>query len=407
MKIAMVVQRYGQEVIGGAESYCRQLAEVLSKQPDTSVDIYTTTALDERTWANVLSPGTTVDHGVRVHRFHSKIGRRRYLAGLVLRAFSLFWAILRELGVSQNVLMAKPILWIERLFYVLQGPYCPELVKALRADQDKYDMLCFVTYLFYPAIAGADVLSGKTLLIPTAHDERAFYLASTARLFKQVQSIGALSKPEADLICSVYPSVSSKVKVLGYGVDLPPVFPEISSELKKQLPLKDYLLFLGRISPGKGVESLIEMVETYRAKTGHDLVLLLAGAVQNLQLPKCQHVIYLGKVSEADKWALIKSAFAVVNPSALESLSILVIESIAVGVPVLVNVESPVLLGYTRRFNTVLGYETTDEFIEAVGAVRLRRSGAQASDFKLQLENSEQKARDEYSWAHVTQRILT
>ena len=47
-KVAFVVQRYGTEVNGGAETLARQLAMQLSKNYD--VDILTTKALDYITW---------------------------------------------------------------------------------------------------------------------------------------------------------------------------------------------------------------------------------------------------------------------------------------------------------------------------------------------------------------------
>ena len=49
-KIAIVVQRYGNEVNGGAELHARQLAEQLNKQ--YNLEVLTTTALDYDPWEN-------------------------------------------------------------------------------------------------------------------------------------------------------------------------------------------------------------------------------------------------------------------------------------------------------------------------------------------------------------------
>ena len=53
MKVAIVVQRFGKDVIGGAESHAYQLAEKLSQLPQLSIEVLTTTAKSSQTWANV------------------------------------------------------------------------------------------------------------------------------------------------------------------------------------------------------------------------------------------------------------------------------------------------------------------------------------------------------------------
>ena len=55
-RIAIVCQRYGEEVNGGAEYYARMLAEHLL--PFYNIDVLTTTARDYKTWENYYNPGT-------------------------------------------------------------------------------------------------------------------------------------------------------------------------------------------------------------------------------------------------------------------------------------------------------------------------------------------------------------
>ena len=49
MRLAFVVQRYGEEVAGGAEALCRATARALAERGD-AVDVYTTTARDYLLW---------------------------------------------------------------------------------------------------------------------------------------------------------------------------------------------------------------------------------------------------------------------------------------------------------------------------------------------------------------------
>ena len=75
MKVAYVTPRYGEEVIGGAELGARMLAERLVDALGWPVEVFTTCALDARTWADEYPPGDAEVNGVTVHRIRSRAGR--------------------------------------------------------------------------------------------------------------------------------------------------------------------------------------------------------------------------------------------------------------------------------------------------------------------------------------------
>ena len=64
MKVAFVTPRYGPQVMGGAETAARQLAEHLVAETDWEAEAYSTCALDPHTWADELEPGDSVINGV-------------------------------------------------------------------------------------------------------------------------------------------------------------------------------------------------------------------------------------------------------------------------------------------------------------------------------------------------------
>jgi len=66
-RVAFVVQRYGREVLGGAEELCRQVAERLAGR--FAVAVLTTCARDYLTWKDAYRPGSETLAGVEVHRF--------------------------------------------------------------------------------------------------------------------------------------------------------------------------------------------------------------------------------------------------------------------------------------------------------------------------------------------------
>ena len=67
MKLAIVVQRYGAELNGGAELHARYVAEHLGRHCD--VEVLTTCARDYITWRNELPAGLDIVNGLPVRRF--------------------------------------------------------------------------------------------------------------------------------------------------------------------------------------------------------------------------------------------------------------------------------------------------------------------------------------------------
>ncbi len=67
MRLLFVVQRYGAEVAGGSETFCRSFATRLAGRGHV-VEVLTSCATSYLDWADVYAPGTETLDGVRVHR---------------------------------------------------------------------------------------------------------------------------------------------------------------------------------------------------------------------------------------------------------------------------------------------------------------------------------------------------
>ena len=74
MKLAVVVQRYGADINGGAELHARYIAERLSRHAD--VEVLTTCARDYITWRNELPEGVERVNSIPVRRFPVSHERR-------------------------------------------------------------------------------------------------------------------------------------------------------------------------------------------------------------------------------------------------------------------------------------------------------------------------------------------
>ena len=104
------------------------------------------------------------------------------------------------------------------------------------------------------------------------------------------------------------------------------------------------MLYGGRIDPGKGCEELIEYFSTY-VQEGGDASLVLMG-VKLMPLPEEPFIRFAGRLSDQERLQALEAATVVVVPSPYESLSLLALESFAVGTPVLANARSEVLVDH-------------------------------------------------------------
>ncbi len=182
MKLAFVVQRYGEDIIGGAEYLTRLIAEHMRKYHE--IEVLSTCAKDYHTWKNEYKKGTETINGVLVRRFtNSKKRDLNKHSQIQEKAF--FSAHSRE----------DEILWIDE-----QGPYCPELVEYISKNKDNYDAFVFFTFRYYPSYYGIKEVGNKALIAPFAENDPALDLTTTKEMFQNVKGIIYSTPEEQDLI---------------------------------------------------------------------------------------------------------------------------------------------------------------------------------------------------------------
>jgi glycosyltransferase involved in cell wall biosynthesis len=117
-------------------------------------------------------------------------------------------------------------------------------------------------------------------------------------------------------------------------------------------------VYLGQVSEGKGCDELIsawtEMRDAPDAPLG---TLVLVGTVR-MELPARDDVVALGRVDDAEKFAALAAADALVLPSRFESLGIVLLEAWQAGTPVLVPAHNAVTAGQTRRSGGGVVYDS-------------------------------------------------
>jgi len=412
VRVAFVIQRYGAEVLGGSEHLCRLVAERLAAAHD--VDVLTTCAQDYVTWKNEYPEGADRIRGVTVRRFASAHTRD-------IQSFNKY----SEWIFANAHTRADEMEWLKR-----QGPWCPGLIEYLRRHHQQYDVIIFFTYLYAPTVLGIDVAPARSILVSTAHDEPAIRLEIFKEVFQKPAAICYLTESEQRFVHSQFHDRPLIEDVVGVGVDLPqqnpyprmptpPADDESAAAPEGEEPAKDdnapdrgfpshllargavfrrrhrlygsIALYGGRIDPGKGCEELIQYFSEY-AREGGDATLVLMG-VKLMSLPEEPFIRFAGLLSDRERLQALEAATIVVCPSPYESLSLLALEALAVGTPILANARSEVLVEHCTRSNGGLYYADRDEFVECLKVL--------AADERLRAmlgRNGREYIRRSYRW---------
>lgn len=420
MKIGFVIQRYGTEVLGGAEYLCRVVAERLA--PRHQVEVLTTCARDYITWKNEYPEGADRVRGITVRRFANARTRD-------IEEFNRYSDWIFNNPHSRN----DEIEWLTQ-----QGPWCPPLIEYLQRHHSSFDALVFYTYLYAPTVLGLKIDPARSVLVPTAHDEPAIRLG----IFKEVFSLpaGLVYNTDAErrFVRANFNVRAITEEVVGIGVDIPRttdesvasapagdeqtvavevsedpegdvLFNEESPHFRTHLAHKGetfrrrhrlhgpFALYGGRIDAGKGCEELIEYFSTY-VKEGAEGTLVLMG-VKMMPIPDEPFIRFAGQLPDQERSHAVEAATVVVVPSPFESLSIIALEAFAAGTPVLVNARSEVLVDHCRQSNAGLYYADRDEFVECLRLLM--------SDERLRINmgrNGREYVRRNYRWDIVVQK---
>jgi glycosyltransferase involved in cell wall biosynthesis len=347
VKLAFVTPRYGPEVIGGAETAARMLAERMRASTDWDVEILTSCALDHLTWENTEPPGESVHYGVVVRRFPTAARR-------LLEYF--------ELDGKLRVAPGSATLEESRRWVALNGPSCPGLVEAVAASDA--DVIACYPYLFATTVDAIAVARAPVVLHPAAHDEPALYLRAFRQSFRDLDGLVYHTQAERALMEDVFRVGATPQIVLGLGVDEPAGTGRKGGEL---LGLGDrpYLCYLGRVDEHKGCGMLAEYFVHYKQRHPGDLALAFVGPVSD-RSPDHPDIVVTGTVSEADKWDILAGADVMVSPSAYESFSLVLLEAWTLGVPVLVNASCAATMEHCRRSDGGLSFDSYRSFEASV-----------------------------------------
>lgn len=194
----------------------------------------------------------------------------------------------------------------------------------LAAAVERADLFDVIHYQseYYPMSLAYSRLSPTPILQTLHHAPAASEVALWSR-YSEAPFV-AVSKAQANLLGEL-----NVVAIIHHAVD--------TTAFTFQADSKDYLLFLGRFTEGKGVLQAIEAAR----RTGNRLILAAAenAYYRDVVAPHVdqRQIVYVGEVEHAEKVALLGGARALLCPmQAGEPFGLVLVEAMSCGTPVAV-----------------------------------------------------------------------
>ncbi len=378
IRVGIIVQRYGKDVLGGAETLAKNVAEKLNES-GFDVTVFTTTAKDYISWKNEYEIGESILKGVLIKRY--SVVQERNIEAFNKLSDRFFNPDTKDRDENE---------WIRE-----QGPYSPDFIKGLRENEKDIDVFMFFTYLYYTTVEGLKAVTKPAILFPTAHNELPIHMELMKDVFNRPDSIFFLTGAEKDFIKEKF-NPPNKMELIRTGVSLPEKIKKglFRNKFAQYFP---YVLYAGRIEAGKGLETVFNAYREIRKNRLVDLILI---GKQLMDIPDIDGIKYLGYISEEEKLDAFNEAILSIQPSPYESLSFTTLESFSQRTPVLVNKKSEVLFEHIELSNGGLSYDNEEEFVDNFEIIfknsKLKREMGN-NGYKYLIEN--------FTWDIVIERI--
>jgi glycosyltransferase involved in cell wall biosynthesis len=351
VKLAIVVQRYGADINGGAELHARYVAEHLA--PHAQVVVLTTCARDYVTWHDEYPAGVETINGIAVHRF--PVDRERDIKLFATRSDRVF---------ENDHSYLDELKWLDA-----EGPASTALISHIKANRGNHDYFIFFSYRYYHAYHGARAVPDKAILVPTAERDHAIGLSIFHPIFRGVRALMYNSPEERRMIHAAANNHDVPGVVVGIGSEIPPRADLQADRFRQKYGITGrFALYVGRIDQNKGCKELFTYFLQALPALPKGLGLVLIGK-EILPVPNHPRITHLGFLEDEDKFDALAGADLLIMPSYYESLSMVALEAWALGKPVLANGKCEVLRGQCIRSRAGLYYETQAEFVETLRAI--------------------------------------
>lgn len=279
-----------------------------------------------------LGQKTGVEHYAKQLILHlAKIDtQNQYLLYLRSKPQDWFFSLPKNFSIK---VMPFPIFWtqlrisLEMLLHPPEVLFIPASALPIIHPKRSFVTIHDVAWLFYP-----EMFTGFM---------RRYLHYSTMFAVNFAKGVLVNSEATKKDLMKYYHTPSEKITTTLFGYEPITSLPEPSAEVTSKLP-KDYIVFLSTIQPRKNVPALIEAfreLKNEHPELPHKLVMVgkpgwqyeesMAAIEANQDI-----VVYLGHVSDDDRWGILKHASLLVLPSFYEGFGMQLLEAYVAGIPV-------------------------------------------------------------------------
>jgi glycosyltransferase involved in cell wall biosynthesis len=412
VRFAFITPRYGADIQSGAEHACRLLAQQVSERHD--VEVLTTCASNPETWKNEYAEGADRVRGVLVRRFQVTHPHDR-------TAFS---QLSNRLSATPHT-RAEELEWVRRL-----GPWSPGLIEHLSRQHRTYDVLVFFSLWHPTTVHGVPIAPDRSVLFPYLQLRPALRFGLWNELFASVRAVGYVSAAERRLVRNYLHATPQAEELVGIGIDPPPQqsYPRHQQDPADTLVADDdvntdagpaeesyltargipfrrrhrlygsFALYGGKMDCDNGCEEMLEYFDSF-AQADADAALVLMG-IKLMKLPEESYLRMAGVLPDRERMVAYEAANVTIAPASDDLLAQPLLESMAVGTPVLASAANEAAVEHCRRANGGLYYANREEFVDALRTVmadsRLREALG---------ENGRRYVQQNYRWDSVLGRF--
>ena len=347
-KILILTSLFTGKSLGGTDRHTLELSKILSTEYD--ITICTTNSSDYITWKGDYREGESQIDNIKILRF--KIEKQRNI-----KKFNRLYS---------NLIKKKYISKEDGInFIIQQGPVVNKLIKYIEQNSVYYDIILFIGYMYFPTINSIPLVKEKTVIIPALHDEPVAYFPIYKDILTDEITYAFNTIEELDLFNKIFHFIPKKNNII--GINISNNYEDNELNRFNNINYK-YIIYIGRIDEGKGILDLINYFKSWKNKNNSEVKLILAGTGITKYNSEMD-IIFTGFINEKEKQFLIQNSILVINPSPMESFSIVVMEAWMNEKVVLVNSKSETLKNHCLRSNAGLYFNDSESFEKSLNFI--------------------------------------